>query len=118
MKTKQLGFFACMVAVVLVVGLSSGTIYGKDKSKEHSVVIFDCDSFGVVPTSIDSNLDPLSPLSDKPSDIEPPTLADLPESCSQAIAFLLTYKFKVEGTHGGQGFVGAPLIKGYTFVRK
>ena len=41
-KTKQLGIFACVAALVLIVSLSSSTVYAKDRQ----VVLLACELVG------------------------------------------------------------------------
>ena len=47
-----------------------------------------------------------------------PTLNDLPDICSEAIAFLLDNKFKIEGSLGGFDAFDGGFHKSYTMVSK
>ena len=47
-----------------------------------------------------------------------PTLNDLPDICSEAIAFLLDNKFKIEGSLGGFDAFAGGFHKSYTMVSK
>ena len=120
MKTKQLGFFACIGTLLLSVGLSSGTVYAQGNPqgpKTNKVVILDCDFMGV--QSVDSNFDLDFPLSKPdPHTGMAPTLNDLPDICSEAIAFLLDNKFKIEGSLGGFDAFAGGFHKSYTMVSK
>ena len=99
MKTKQLGIFACVAALVLIVSLSSSTVYAKDRQ----VVIFDCGGGGV--GFIDqTDLDLMIPV----------------VSCANTVAFLLNNKYKIEAVVQSEIVVSDIVLRSvnYTMVKK
>ncbi|MCH8820687.1 MAG: hypothetical protein IIB03_10265 [Acidobacteria bacterium] len=102
MKTKQLGIFACVAALVLIVSLSSSTVYAKDRQ----VVIFDCSEGGV------------GAIEQTETEFE---LVIPKASCANTVAFLLNNKYKIEAVVNGvllhETFGIVPTVN-YTMVKK
>jgi len=103
MKTKQLGIFACVAALVLMVSFSSSTVFTKDNGggRNRQVVIFDCSEGGI--GAIDQT--------ETETDLETPNT-----SCADTVAFLLNNKYKIEAVVNG--LFSNILSVNYTMVKK
>ena len=106
MKTKQLGIFACVAALVLIVSFSSSTVFtkgGGGGGPNRQVVIFDC-ADGEVGAIDQTDLDLMIPV----------------VSCANTVAFLLNNKYKVEAAVQSEIAVGSFLLRSvnYTMVKK
>ncbi len=114
MKTKQLGIFACVAALVLMVSFSSSTVFtkgGGGGGPDRQVVILDCADDGLghkIVGAVDSTDDDV-------------LMAIVPgDSCAAAVASLLNDKYKIEAVESSEfAFMGDtfPSVS-YTMVKK